>query len=219
MSTQASVQSIQALKDFRVALALFAEDVLAALGGVDMELKRTVQWLQHDRRFYWQDQIKRRQEKVAQARAEVFRRQLMATPGYSPAYTEQKELLRVAEASLRDAEKRAVLVKKWEPALQHAILEYHASTRRITDLASGDVPTALVLLERLLDALEAYVRVAPPSGLSGPLPVESIAGPLLEAEVAMPAAETAPEPPATPPERAQPAPAPQADGCRPEPPN
>lgn len=166
MGSQASVHSVEALQDLRVALALFAEDALAALGSVDMEIRRTVQWLQHDRRAYWQEQIKRRRELVSAAQAEVFRRKLAKTADYSPAYSEQKELLRRAKASLEDAELRAALVKKWEPALQQAILEYHASARRIKDLAAGDVPRAVALLERLVDALEAYLRLAPPSGAS-----------------------------------------------------
>ena len=68
MSSQAEVHSIEALKDLRVALAFFADDVLGALGGVDMEVRRTVQWLQHDRKAYWQEQIKRRREQVSSAR-------------------------------------------------------------------------------------------------------------------------------------------------------
>jgi hypothetical protein len=164
MGTQASVQSIDALKEFRVALALFAEDALAALGAIDMEIRRTVHWLEYDRPGYWEEQIKRRRELVSAARAEVFRRKLAKTADYSPAYTEQKELLRRAEESLRDAEMRALMVKRWRPALQQAVLEFHASTRRIKDLASGEVPRAAALLERLVDALEAYLRVALPSG-------------------------------------------------------
>jgi hypothetical protein len=180
MSSQADVHSIDALKDFRVALALFAEDTLAALGAVDMEVKRTSQWLQHDRRAYWQEQIKRRREAVSSAKAEVFRRQLAKTADYTPAMSEQKELLRKAEAGLRDAETRAALVKKWEPAFQQAVLEFHASTRRIKDLAAGDVPRAVALLERMVGALEAYVRVAVPT--SSPSTLESIAGPLMDEE-------------------------------------
>jgi hypothetical protein len=181
MSTQAAVHSIEALKDLRVAMALYAEDTLAALGAVDMEVRRTVHWLQHDRRSYWQDQIKRRREQVSIARAEVFRRKIAKRPDYTPAYSEQKEALRTAEASLREAEMRAALVKKWEPALQQAILEYHGSTRRISDLASGDVPRALVMLDRIIDALEAYLRLAPPSGLAAPA-LESIANTILDDE-------------------------------------
>jgi len=199
MSTQADVHSIDALVDLRVSLALFAEDTLSALGAVDMELRRTVQWLQHDRRAYWQEQIKRRREQVAIARAEVFRRKLATRADYTPAYSEQKELLRKAEASLRDAEIRANLVKKWEPALQQAILEYHGSTRRISDLASGDVPRALIVLERMIEALEAYLRVAPPSGHAVRAALDSIANTMLPEDSAAesePAAEQKAEAPA-----------------------
>ena len=115
MSSQADVRSIEALKEFRVALALFAEEALGALGAVKMEARRTVQWVQHDRKTYWAEQIKRRREAVASARAEVSRRQLAKTPEHTPAMSEQKELLRKAEAGLREAEAKVVLVKKWEP--------------------------------------------------------------------------------------------------------
>jgi hypothetical protein len=196
MSSQADVQSIAALKDLRVGLALFSEDALAALGAVDMEIRRTGQWLQHDRRTYWQEQIKRRRELVASAKAEVFRRQLAKTPEYTPAVSEQKELLRKAEASLRDAEIRAEMVKKWEPALQQAVLEYHASIRRIKDLASGEVVRACVLLERLIDALEAYLRVPVPSGSVGKSPLEAIADSLMADEAR---SDASPAPDAGPP--------------------
>jgi hypothetical protein len=164
MSNQAAVQSIDLLKELRVAMALFSEEALAALGAVEMEIRRTALWLQQDRRIYWHDQIKRRQEKVAQARAEVARRRLQKTAEYTPAMSEQKEILRKAEASLQDAELRASLVKKWEPALQQAILEYHGSIRRIKDFAAGDALRATVVLERMIDALEAYIQIAVPAG-------------------------------------------------------
>jgi hypothetical protein len=182
MSSQAEVGSIDALKRFRSALALFAEESLAALGAVDMEVRRTVHWVQHDRLAYWQDQIKRRRELVAMAQAEVFRRKLAKTADYTPAFSEQKEILRKAEASLRDAEYRLTLVKKWEPALQQAVLEYHGSVRRIKTLAGGDVLRAIALLERIIDALEAYLREAPPTGPSPRLlPVGSIVETILAA--------------------------------------
>jgi hypothetical protein len=200
MSNQAAVHSIEALKDLRVALALFSDEALGALGAVEMEVRRTIQWLQHDRRTYWQDQIKRRRENVAAAKAELFRRQLAKRPDSSPSCTEQKELLRRAEASLQEAEMRVLMVKKWEPALQQAVFEYHGSTRRIKDLSSGDVPRAMARLERMIDALEAYLRVPPPSGRGTESPLESIAGAILddESEIeegAVPS-EAATEPPA-----------------------
>jgi hypothetical protein len=163
MSSQAEVRSIEALKDFRTALVLYGEDTLASLGAVEMELRRTVYWLEQDRPLYWQEQIKKRRELVASARSELFRRQLQKTPEYSPSMVEQKENLRRAEASLQDAEKRLMLVRKWQPLLRQTTLEYHGSIQRIKTLAAGDVPAAVNLLSRIIDALEAYLSVALPS--------------------------------------------------------
>ena len=122
------------------------------------------------------------------AQAEVFRRKLQKTDDYTPAMSEQKELLRKAEASLRDAEVRAGLVKKWEPALQQAALEYRASTRRISAVAA-DVPRAIMVLSKMVDALEAYLREAPPSiGEIGPV------GSIVEAALGDDAWAESPEP-------------------------
>lgn len=165
MSSQASVHSIDSLKDLRVALALYGEDTLGALGAVEAEVRRTLRWVQEERPVYWHDQIKRRRDQVSGARAEVFKRNLQKRPGYSPPMSEQKENLRKAEASLQDAEKRLSMVRKWQPALKQAVLEYHASIQRLKDLAASDVPRAVNLLSRMIDSLEAYLRVVAPSGL------------------------------------------------------
>ena len=165
MSSQAAVHSIEELKNFRVALALYGEDTLGTLGAVEAEVRRMLRWVEEERPAYWHDQIKRRREQVAMARADVFRRNLQKKPDYNPAMSEQKEALRKAEASLQDAEKRLVMVRKWQPLLRHAVLEYHASVQRLKDIAAGDVPSGVNLLTRIVDALEAYLQVAPPSGV------------------------------------------------------
>ena len=140
MSSQAEVHSIDALKDFRTVLALYSEDTLAALGAVEAEVRRTGQWLQQERPYYWQEQIKSAREQVASAKAEVFRRRLQKTPDYSPSLSEPMEILRRAEASLQDAEKRLLQVRKWQSLFHQAVLEYHGSIQRIKDLAASDVP-------------------------------------------------------------------------------
>ncbi len=165
MSSQASVRSIDALKELRVALALYGEDTLGAIGAVEAEVRRTVRWLMEERPVYWQEQIKRRREQVSTARAEVFKKNLQKRADYSPPMSEQKENLRTAEASLQDAEKRYAAVKKWQPLFKHAVLEYHASVQRIKDLTAGEMPRAVNLLSRMIDSLEAYLRVTAPSGL------------------------------------------------------
>ena len=170
LSSQADVRSIEALKDFRAALVLYAEEALGALASVGMEAKRTVHWVAHDRRDYWINEVKRGRERVSAARAEVSKRRMAQTAGSGSAFGEQKEILRAAEARLREAEAKVVLVRKWEPILAQAVLEMKASTRRVGDLAGGDVPRAIASLTRMVDALEAYLRESPPDGLPPALP-------------------------------------------------
>jgi hypothetical protein len=176
MSSQVSVRSIDSLKDLRVALALYGEDTLGALGAVEAEVRRTLRWLQEERPVYWAEQIKKRREQVSAAQAEVFKKNLQKRADYNPPMSEQKENLRKAEISLQDAEKRLVAVRKWQPLFKQAALEYHASIQRLKDLSASDVPRAVNVLTRMIDALESYLRVAPPSGfdaLSGAAPATS----------------------------------------------
>lgn len=198
--SQAEVHSIDALRDLRAALAVYGEDVLAALGAADAEIRRTVQWLQQDRPYFWQEQIKRRRERVATAKADLFRLRLQKTPEHHPSLAEPKERLRLAEAALQDAERRLMLTRKWQPALQQAVIEYHGAVQRLKDAASADVPRAMALLTRIVEALEAYLQVQPPDGRGAGIAratpeMESIARDVLDREAAPagpPAAEEAP---------------------------
>lgn len=164
MSSQVEAHSIEALKDFRTALALYGEDTLAALGAADAEVRRTMLWLQQDRPYFWQEQIKRRRERVATAKADLFRLRLQKSPEHHPSMAEPKERLRLAEASLQDAEKRLIISRKWQHAFQQVVLEYHGSVQRLKDLSASDIPHAVGLLGRIVDALEAYLRVEVPQG-------------------------------------------------------
>src|SRR5262249_17805044 len=76
MSRSANVQSIQTLKDFKVAMINFGEDARNALRGVEMDLGKMRDFLERDQLGYWQMQIKRRNEEVMQARAALHRRKI-----------------------------------------------------------------------------------------------------------------------------------------------
>lgn len=162
--SQANVRSTEVLQDFRAYLGVFAEEVQGALGAVDMEVRRVTRWLQDEQGMYWQGELKRRKEKVSQARAELSRRKMSGMHGHSSSHSEQRDLVEEAQKRLREAEIRAEKVKKWIPALQQAVLEYHSTSRRLEGLVSGELPRAMAQIERVLDALEAYLNVAPPSG-------------------------------------------------------
>jgi hypothetical protein len=163
MADQAKVLSVQALKDFRVALINFVEEARNALGGVDMELRRTRDWLERDQLSYWQMQVKRRHEAMMMARTELFRRKISQQGSDAVSDTEQKEALREAERKLRVAEEKVAIVKKLIPMFHHAQAEYTSHATPLADHLAGGVEKSIATLEKMVQSLEEYLALAPPS--------------------------------------------------------
>ena len=192
MAQAANVLSIQALKDFRVALINFAEEAQSVLGGVDMELKRMRDWLERDQLGYWQTQVKRRHEAMMTARTELHRRKISQQGSDAVSDTEQKEALREAQRRLRVAEEKVEIIKKLIPILQHAMVEYTARASPLADHLSSGMDRSLGSLEKMIESLEAYLALQAPSaprdqfgssaGPQGPRTPGEAAAPGAEAE-------------------------------------
>jgi hypothetical protein len=163
MSKSANVLSVQTLKDFRLAMITFAEDARNSLGGVDMELRRMRDWLERDQLGYWQSQIKRRQEDLMQARADLHKRKISQQGSDAVSDAEQKEALRDATRRLRVAEEKLAQVKRLIPFLHHAIDEYHSHSQPLGDHLSGGFEKSLFALQKMVGALEAYLALAAPT--------------------------------------------------------
>ena len=157
MSQSADVRSIQVIRDFKVTLANFADDARNALSSSEMEIRRVRNWLTRDQVTYWQAQIKRGNEQVSMAKADLHRRRLSQQGSDAVSDTEQKEALKAAQNRLREAEEKLAKVKKWVPVLEHAITEYHATSQPLGDRLTGSLVNSMALLERMVNMLESYV--------------------------------------------------------------
>jgi len=162
MSEAAKVTSVEALKDFREAIASFRDDAKNALVTVQMENRRAIDWLQNHQRLYWNEELKRRRERQAMALTDLHRKRLQASPGSVVRDTEQKEAVRATLAKVREAEAKVETVKKWGPPLQRAIDEYLGKARPLDDMLGSDLVHALGLLERMIVSLEEYLRLSAP---------------------------------------------------------
>jgi hypothetical protein len=168
MSQGANVRSVDAIRDFKLALINFAEEAQNALGSVEMEIRQIRNWLLRDQLTFWQSQIKRSQERVSMARADLFRRKISQSNSDAISDTEQKEAVREAERRLREAEEKVITIKKWIPILEHALSEYRSQSQPLGDRLSGRFAATLNLLERMLDTLDAYLAMAPPTAPAPP---------------------------------------------------
>ena len=164
MALSANVLSVQALKDFKAVMATFAEEARNSLGGVDMELRRMRDWLERDQLGYWQAQIKKRQEQLMQARADLHRRQLSQQGQESVSDADQKEALREAQKRLRAAEEKLALIKKLIPqSPPYAIDEYHSHSQPLGDHLGGGFEKSMVSIEKMILALESYLALKAPT--------------------------------------------------------
>ncbi len=163
MSRSANVQSIQTLKDFKLAMIEFGEDARNALSGVEMDLRKMRDFLERDQLGYWQMQVKRRNEEVMQARSDLHRRKISQQGSDAVSDSEQKEALREAMRRLRIAEEKVALIRKLIPQFHHAIAEYHSHSQPLGDHLSGGFEKSLSVLERMVLSLEAYVATTAPS--------------------------------------------------------
>lgn len=163
MARSANVTSIDALRDFQAALVKFCDTAADALCAVQMEARRTYDWITHEQHAMWQRQMQVRRDELVQAKADLTRRRMQRTEGYVPDDTEQKKAVARAQRRIEEAEEKIENIRLWRVRLQQALNEYEGQARQLSNLLEGDPPPSVALVNRMIEALEAYLLVAPVS--------------------------------------------------------
>lgn len=158
MASSARVTSVQAIADFRAALLTFCQEAKEVLASIDMENRRMTDWVERDRLSYWQREIRNRQENVAQAKADLFRKQITRISGQNPDFLEERDALRLATYRLEEAEDKVQLCRKWgNRELPRAIDEFQGPGRQLAGMVEGNPPSIVLFLDRVVRSLEAYL--------------------------------------------------------------
>ena len=158
MAERAKVSDVAVLKDMKIALVKFAEEIRTTLSGVDSEVQRVGQWLTHERPSYWKHEIRRREDKVQHAKAAIATKQLARAPDPVSVAQERKDLQKV-QRQLDEGEHRAAAVKRWAPVWDREAQLYKSSCSGLGETLERDVPSGVARLERMVKALEDYLRV------------------------------------------------------------
>jgi len=167
MSSQARVFNVDSLLDLREGLVRFKDEAQAALSSVDLELHRAAEWLE-ERSQYWRMEIRRAEEAVHNAKMELSRKKVFPIFDRTPDTSQEEKALKRAKERLERAEKKHQLCKGWGPQLRKAIGEYESQGRGLQNALEAELPRMLALLQRKVDALEAYRAVASSGEGGGP---------------------------------------------------
>jgi hypothetical protein len=175
MAEGARVESIDALKHFRVALFKFQEAANAALGDCESDLHSTMNWLENEQYTFWQSQIRKRHEIVERCKEAVRMKKLFKdSSGRTPSAVEEEKALMVAQRRKEEAETKFANVKKYTRVLQKEMESYKGSVQRFATTVQSDIPVAAATLDTLVQTLEQYVMLAPgDASLTAPPSTES----------------------------------------------
>ncbi|MBS0196587.1 MAG: hypothetical protein JSR77_07500 [Planctomycetes bacterium] len=166
MSESARIHDFRALSDAKAALIKFVDEATAALASMDADVQRMSQWLSSDRPSHWKAEIRRREDAVNAAKAEIAKKQLSRAPEPASVVQERKALER-AKLRLEDAQRRAENVRKWAPRWEREAMMYKGACQALSEALHRDIPLACARLDAMRNTLEAYARMAPPSESGG----------------------------------------------------
>lgn len=165
MAEFARVTNLDALRDFKAALQSFGEDATVAISEATSEAQRGLWFIANDCKAHWQRELKKRNEKLQQAKAELFKKQMESNDTRTSAVVERKNVAKW-EAAIAQAETKLQRIKYWTTAMEREFMLFKAGVQALSNIVAGDLPTATARIERMVASLQEYIHLAAPSGQS-----------------------------------------------------
>ncbi len=155
----ANVHSLEAIDTVRVALVKFDDQVRDALTGLEVEMRRMLEWLEHDRPKYWKLQMRRANDQAHEAQQALHRCLMFPIADERPSCYEERAALKAAQARHAYCQEKAERVRRWQQTVQHELFEYQGRISRLVRLVEVDTPQAIGVLEKIMNRLEEYQSI------------------------------------------------------------
>jgi len=162
---QARLTRIDALQEMAAAVDAFRNEAITALEDLDMEIRRAVQWIHHDRREHWNHAVRRGWDQLTEARLQLQQARTARRIGeHDPACIDEKKALARAQRRLEIAQEKIEAVRHCTRAIDHAVDEYRGVRTQLSCWLESEAPKALAALQRMMDNLEEYLALHAPGG-------------------------------------------------------
>jgi hypothetical protein len=163
MAGPAYIQNTDAIEATRAALAKFAHQVGDGLAEVEAEMRRMLDWLEHDRPRYWKNAVREAWDGVEQAKQSLHRCLMYPIGDERPSCTEERQALKQAEARLAYCQEKAERLKGWCRELRHELFEYEGRIAQLKEITDIDVAQSVALLGKILDRVAEYHQLKAPN--------------------------------------------------------
>lgn len=158
MPDQAHVASIEALEAFRARLLVYRAQARTTVEEAAAEVVRLRQWLDHDQRRHWENEIRRRNRALEAARQELFSSRLSKLEEATAA---QQMALHRAEKAVRSAEARLATVRRWSRDFESRVAPLAKQVEPLHSLLTVGLAAAAAQLARHGETLSAYAGLRP----------------------------------------------------------
>lgn len=178
MPESANVRTSDSIEAVKSALGNFIVQVDEGLAEMEGEMRRTLDWLEHDRPRYWKERVRLSWDGVAKAKADLHRCLMYPIgPEERPSCSEERAELKRAEAYRSHCEQKAERLKHWIREIRHELLEYEGRITKLKEWMTVDGHAAVASLERILQRIEQYaeLRVETAAAIERMEPAESMA--------------------------------------------
>jgi len=170
MGRSARVMSIDVLQTLGAAVQKFRGEAAGALDDLEIEVRRALEWIHHDRKEYWVREMQRGSEGVTQARLHLQQAKMARRIGeHEPACIDEKRALDRAKRRLETAEEKVKAVRHWAGVVDRAVEEFQANRTHFAAWLDVDLPKAVSALNHLSESLAGYLSIKAPSDSNAPI--------------------------------------------------
>ena len=158
----ANIESPEVIKDFRNQVVGFEESSRQALSGIKSDIRKTLDWLKHDRLVHWKAQLRRRSEDVVRARQAYTGARNAPEPTRKNSFAEEQKALQRAIRRKEEAERKIRLIRNRTVSLEQQAARLIGPCHSLSSKLDTMIPAALARLDRMLDNLEKYFGPSAP---------------------------------------------------------
>lgn len=153
MADRAHVSSSEAIELFRSHFINYLTKMRPLLEDACDETFRTRDWLQNDRRIHWENELRRRQRTLEEAKAALFSAKMS---NLRDARAVEVMAVERAKRAVADAEGKLKSTKRWAVEFDQRSQVLVKDLEHVRSLMANEMPKAVAHLAQIVQRVEAY---------------------------------------------------------------
>ena len=161
MAQQAQITSVEAIESFRADLILYLSKARPVLEEVSADVLRTRLWLQNDQRRHWENELRLRNRRLEEARAELLNAKISQ---FQQNTTLPHMAVQRAQQAVKEVEAKLAVLKKWDREMESRTAPLTKQVEQLHGFLTTDMARAVAYLAQIVKTLDAYSDVLSPAG-------------------------------------------------------